>query len=54
MYHFVCVCREPDEEEVRREVDTPARNAENGGSAGLSCNRMLASCASQYPTSIYL
>ena len=44
--------RKPHEDEARREVDTRARNAENRGNAGLSCDRMLAPRASEYPTYI--
>ena len=46
--------RKPDEKEAHREVDTRARNPENRGNAGLSCDRMLASRACQYPTYIYI
>ena len=46
--------RKVDEEEARREVDTRARTAENRGNAYLSCYRVLASRASEYPTYMYI
>ena len=53
--------KKPDEEEARREVDTRARIPENRGNAGLSCtnaglscNLMPASRASEYSTYIYI
>ena len=42
--------RKPEEEEARRAVYTRARNPENRGHTGLSCNRMLVSRASEYIT----